>query len=171
MPEPDDTEEDVYDGYVSAQVLLPSRDGRTLGRVTRRLRDTNGIPIGRSNIFPVLDTRLYEVEFDDGAVAEYSANIIAENIYARTDPNGFYQVEMKSIVDHKKDSSALSLEDAKFTLKGTNHYRKTTKGWKLCVLWKDGSTSWERLSDLKESFPLDVAEYAVESGIDSEPAF
>jgi hypothetical protein len=23
-----------------------------------------------------------------------------------------------------------------------------TKGWKLCVKWKDGTTSWERLADL-----------------------
>jgi phosphoribosylformimino-5-aminoimidazole carboxamide ribonucleotide (ProFAR) isomerase len=29
--------------------------------------------------------------------------------------------------------------------------RKTTKGWPLCVEWKDGTTSWEHLADLKES--------------------
>jgi hypothetical protein len=31
----------------------------------------------------------------------------------------------------------------------------------LCVEWKDGTTSWERLVDLKESNPVEVAEYAV----------
>jgi hypothetical protein len=31
----------------------------------------------------------------------------------------------------------------------------------LCVEWKDGTTSWERMADLKESNPLEVAEYAV----------
>jgi hypothetical protein len=28
-----------------------------------------------------------------------------------------------------------------------------TKGWKLCVKWKDSTTSWEQLADLKESYP------------------
>ena len=49
--------------------------------------------------------------------------------------------------------------------------RKTTAGWHLCVLWKDGSTSWEWLADLKESYPVQVAEYAVAQGLDHEPAF
>ncbi len=58
-----------------------------------------------------------------------------------------------------------------FKYKGRDHIRKTTKGWKLCVEWKDKSTSWETLANLKESYPVDVAEYAVTSGIDKEPAF
>lgn len=37
--------------------------------------------------------------------------------------------------------------------------------------WRNGETSWERLSDMKESNPLEVAEYAVTVGIDHEPAF
>ena len=37
--------------------------------------------------------------------------------------------------------------------------------------WKDGSTSWEALKDLKESNPVEVAEYAVGAKIVSEPAF
>jgi hypothetical protein len=31
--------------------------------------------------------------------------------------------------------------------------------------------SWERLMDLKESNPIEVAEYAIWRGIDNEPAF
>jgi len=38
------------------------------------------------------------------------------------------------------------------------------------VKWKDESTSWETLADLKESFPIQVAEYAVCQSIDNEPA-
>jgi hypothetical protein len=37
----------------------------------------------------------------------------------------------------------------------------TTKGWKLLVEWKDGSTDLLPLKDLKESYPVQVAEYAV----------
>ena len=46
-----------------------------------------------------------------------------------------------------------------------------TKGRKLCVQWKDSSTSWEFLENLKESNPVEVAEYAVSVGILVEPAF
>jgi len=41
----------------------------------------------------------------------------------------------------------------------------------LCVQWKDGSTSWQSLEDLKEACPVAVAEYAVAQGIDNDPAF
>ncbi len=37
--------------------------------------------------------------------------------------------------------------------------------------WKDGSTSWEKLSDVKESHPLQVAEYAISMGVNHEPSF
>ena len=49
--------------------------------------------------------------------------------------------------------------------------RKTTKGWKLCIEWKDGTTTWERLADLKESNPVEVAKYAIAQGIQDKPAF
>jgi DeoR/GlpR family transcriptional regulator of sugar metabolism len=42
---------------------------------------------------------------------------------------------------------------------------------KMCVLWKDSSTSWEPLKDLKESDPVQVAEYVVANKLVSEPAF
>jgi ribosomal protein L31E len=60
-----------------------------------------------------------------------------------------------------------------YVKKGSNvHFRKSTRGWKLlCVEWRDGSTSWESLADLKESNPVEVAEYAIAKGIDQEPAF
>ena len=50
-------------------------------------------------------------------------------------------------------------------------HRRTTKGWQLLVQWKDRSTSWTPLKDLKESNPVEVAEYAVANKIPKEPAF
>jgi hypothetical protein len=48
---------------------------------------------------------------------------------------------------------------------------KTTKGWHLCVEWKDGTTSWERLADLKENNPVEVAEYAAAKSLLYNPDF
>ena len=48
---------------------------------------------------------------------------------------------------------------------------RSTAGWQVCVLWKYGSTSWGKLSDLKELHSLETAEYAVSQSLEREPAF
>ena len=47
----------------------------------------------------------------------------------------------------------------------------TTRGWEVFVSWKDGSSDWISLKDLKDSYPVQLAEYAIASGISDEPAF
>jgi hypothetical protein len=49
--------------------------------------------------------------------------------------------------------------------------KKTTDGWYLKVCWKEGSTTWETLRDLKESSPIEVAEYAMANDLCEQPAF
>ena len=87
------------------------------------------------------------------------------------DPDGNQFLLLESITDHKQDQSAVPWEDRYVTVNGRRHHRITTKGWKLCVTWRDGTSSWERLSDLKESYPIQVAEYAVGQDLTHEPAF
>ena len=41
----------------------------------------------------------------------------------------------------------------------------------MCVEWRDGSTFWEQLTDMKEAYPVLVAEYATTQEIIEEPAF
>jgi hypothetical protein len=48
---------------------------------------------------------------------------------------------------------------------------KTTNGWYFCVEWKDGTTSWERMADLKESNPVEVAENTVAKSFLDAPDF
>ena len=78
---------------------------------------------------------------------------------------------LAGIVDHRKESSAVEKKDM-YIKHGSNlQPLKTTKGWSLCIEWKDGSTSWERLADLKESNPVKIADYAVTHGLESKSAF
>ena len=49
--------------------------------------------------------------------------------------------------------------------------RKTTVVWAIQIKWNNGSTKWVKLKDLKESNPVDVAEYATARGIQEDPAF
>ena len=39
------------------------------------------------------------------------------------------------------------------------------------ISWKDGTTSWARLDNMKESFPIEVSEYACDNNIIVKPAF
>ena len=54
---------------------------------------------------------------------------------------------------------------------GAKKRRITTAGWDLRVEWIDGSSSWVPLSDVKESNPIEVAEYAVAHQLEKQPAF
>jgi hypothetical protein len=78
---------------------------------------------------------------------------------------------LKSLCDHKKDGHAVKKADAYITVKTKNPCTRPTKGWLLCVEWKDGTTTWGKLANLKESNPVEVAEYALSVGINEEPAF
>jgi hypothetical protein len=52
--------------------------------VIRRAKDGDDNPIGKHNQNPLLESRIYEVEFSNGQVLEYVANVIAENLYSHT---------------------------------------------------------------------------------------
>ena len=90
------------------------------------------------------------------------------------DTEGNEYILLQEICNHQKDGLAVAKDD-KFvqdTRGGSNAvHRRTTKGWQLLVQWKDGSTSWIPLKDLKESNPVEVAEYAVTNKIAKELVF
>ena len=79
------------------------------------VRDADGNPIGRASTNPIIDTRVYEVEFPDGTIAEYAANTIAEALYSKVDADGDRFLLLKEIVDHCKDDTAISQDDYSFT--------------------------------------------------------
>ena len=137
-----------------------------------RKRDHEGNVIGRSNANPILDTREHEVKFEDGDVTELTANAIAESMYAMCDKNGDHILLFDAIVDHKKNEKAMTRTEQKFVdSRGKQQYKRSTKGWEVCVRWKNGSTTWEKLSDFKECYPVQTAKYAATNDIDTEPAF
>ena len=81
---------DAYDDiYLNMELALPRSGGEVeFALVVKRLWDKDGLPIGTANNNPILDTRVYEVEFPDRHRASLAANIIAENLFAQVDPEG-----------------------------------------------------------------------------------
>lgn len=115
---------------------------------------------------------MYQVEFPSGDTAEYTANVIAESLYSQVDGEGHHHQLMQDIVDWKKMDDAVEEHNIfHVSHNGNIHRCHTTRGWKFCILWKDGSTSWENLKDLKESFPVQLAEYARKHDLETYPAF
>ena len=165
---------DTYGQYPQLELALLQGDSLEprLAKVTKRLKDANGIPFGTADQNPLLDTQMYEVEFADGKKASLVANYIAENLFAEIDDEGNRQVLMNEIIDYRTNGTELKQQDAFITTKtGTKHRRETTKGWELLIEWKDGSTTWVSLMDIKESYLVQVAEFALGSHISMEPAF
>ena len=79
---------------------------------------------------------------------------------------------LDSIVDVRKSKDAVSKEDAYvMSSNGVRRRKETTKGWDVLCQWKDGLTTWNKLKDVKDSYPVELAEHAVNNKVDDEPAF
>ncbi len=157
-PEIEDYTPEAYDALISAELMLPKGDILLPAKVMSRKRDENGNPIGVSNTNPILDTRVYEVQFSDGYSESYAANTIIENMYAQVDPEGNHFLLMDEIIDHKSDNTAMKQSKELDDIHTEINKRKSTKGWYLKVRWKEVTTTWETLRNLKESNPLEVSE-------------
>ena len=76
------------------------------------------------------------------------------------------------IIDQRQDVNTIGKGDA-FT-KTPNRMKRikmTTSGWQLCIQWKDGSTNWVVLKDIKKSYPVGLAYYVKRMKIDDGPLF
>ncbi len=162
---------EAFDNDLSAHIVA-DRGGEMLrGIVKSRKRDSDEKPVGSSNPNPILDTREYVVCFEDGTEDTYTANLIAECIYSLIDESGQQLLLMQENIDHKKTSGAISKEDSYYSTKSGPKLKRTTCGWRLLVEWKDGTSSWVSLADIKYSYPVQVADCVVANKLTQEPAF
>ena len=175
LPEADDLDIDNFDKYVGARVILDDRDNdggniatKPVATVIRRSVDVYGNPIGQAHSNPLLDTREFDIELENGEMEKILANKIAENLYSQLDDEGREILHFRGIVDHKSDGSAVTKDNG---LDARGKPKKTTRGWKILVEWKDETTTWIDMKDVKEANPVELAEYALANGIDEEPAF
>ena len=132
---PDEIEEapiptlEASDTYVGVAIQLPRAGGEARGRVKKRARDNDGNVIGRAHERPILDTRQYIFEFEDGEEAELAANVIAQSMYAQCDPDGNQYVMFDSFVDFRRSADAFRPADQKvLKADGRSFMRRTTAG-------------------------------------------
>ena len=78
-----------YDGLIGAELYMPSMDGSfTRGEVIKKVKGNDGNTIDRYHENPLIDTSKYEAVLEDGSLAQYTTNIIAENIFSQADSEG-----------------------------------------------------------------------------------
>jgi hypothetical protein len=135
--------------------MLHYRDPRIIRHARAEIINNwrDGLPIGRANNNPILDTRMNEAEYPGGHKASLAANAIAENMFAQVDDEGNRHVLFEEIVDHRTDAGTeVKQQDAFLTTSnGNRRRRETTKGWEILIPWKDSSTTWVSMKDIKNS--------------------
>ena len=133
-------QQSIADLLINADVLLDQGETQQMARVIRRSIDAEGKVIG--NLDGSLKTLVYDVEFPDGALKQYSGNVIAENLLSQVDQSGYHTQHLRRILAHKRLDGAVSKEDGYFTTKrGVRRRCQTTVGWTFLCEWRDGTSS------------------------------
>ena len=97
------------DNLIGVQVSLPGKDVvPLLATVQKRKLYYKGYPIGSPNANPILDSRIYELEFLDGRVEEYSVNVIIENMLDQVGNNDWDTSMFDELISIRKGRDAIN---------------------------------------------------------------
>ena len=73
---------------MNSSVMLTIGNTYARGKVVGIRIDADGNSVGRTNNNPILDTRKYRDEVDNGEVSKLTGNFIAKSVYAACDDSG-----------------------------------------------------------------------------------
>jgi hypothetical protein len=96
---------------INAEIFLPHGDRHEIAKVIGRKRNSDGLYIGRKHSNPVLDSRIFVVEFPDGDQKDITYNIIAEHLFSQVDSEGNQFRLFKEIVNHRRPKRAVEKSD------------------------------------------------------------
>ena len=156
----------LVDVFVNPIVFLQESKGYegsnlVQAKVIRHFCDEDGNITCNANIQPELNTMMYGVEFPNGEILPYAANVMADNIQAQVDPDKQRYVIFDSIIDYHVDNGvAIAKENMYRFVNGQRTMQRSTAEVKFLCLLKKGSEQWFSLKYLKEFNPVLSAEYA-----------
>ena len=105
------------DTLIQAKLFLPHGEEFLADKVNRLTLDENGKVMGKHSDNPILNTLMYEVELPDGKICPYTANVVADNIYAQVDSEGIRTNINDAIINHFTNGHAVSKNDQYFITK------------------------------------------------------
>jgi hypothetical protein len=119
---------EISDAHLLNMELALPRDGEgpEFARVTKRLRDDDGNPIGLASNNLIADTRVCEVEYFDGHTTTMSAKKIAECMFTQVDREGGQLLLLDEVVNHRTTKDAIIQVDA-FTHTSNGRRRRKQK--------------------------------------------
>ena len=174
VPLAEDDVEATPDPYLHMEFTLPRGvDGAPVNyEVKKRVIDDDGKPKGIWTNNYMTDTAEYVVADLDGNEQVITANVIAENLLAQMDDEGYRHLRHDEILDVKTYKDAVPKERGlRVNHHGTITSVRTLKGWHVLARWKGGMMEWVELKDMKDSYPVEMAEFAVAYQIQEEPVF
>ena len=89
----------AYYKLIKSEVQLQHNNEMIYGKFKQRALNPDGQTTGSYDENPMIISIIYEVEFEDGHVKEYTANTIAENILTQVDSYGFTLATMEEIIE------------------------------------------------------------------------
>ena len=93
----------ALDEYIVDEIVITGRDVLTvLGKVMNNKQDASINPIGKKNSNPILDTRIYELDFPDKCIEEFLVNVLAKNLSNHTESDSWYTGMIDEVIDIKK---------------------------------------------------------------------
>ena len=159
------------DELTGMEVYLSHGDRTEIAKVLGRKRNTEGNFVGRKHSNPILDSRVFTVEFPDGEQKDIGYNILAEHLHSQMDDEGNVYKLFRGIIGHRKKAGAVDKADQYRQVGNKQVKKKTLAGWDIEVEWVDGSSSWFPLKEVKNSNSVELAEYAMHNRLNLEPAF
>ena len=153
------------------EVYLSHGDHTELAKVLGRKRNADGNFVGQKHSNPILDSRVFVVEFPDGEQKDIGYNILAEHLHSQMDNEGNVYKLFWGIIGHRKKAGAVDKADQYRQVGNKQVKKKTLAGWDIEVEWVDGSSSWFPLKEVKNSNSVELAEYAMHNRLNLEPAF
>ena len=100
-PEADD--EEAVDKYLNVELILDvSSVNEWQGHVVECSQGLDSKAVGCAHANPFFDTREYDIEFTDGSVDNYTANVIAEKSFAQVYDEGNQYLLMNKITYHRR---------------------------------------------------------------------
>ena len=120
-------------------------------RFNKHKRDASGNTIVEKNSNPILDSRMYVLEFPYGRKEDFS-----ENLLNQADLDGSETGQIDEVIDIKKYLSiAVAKEGGTFiTASGQERDIVITNGWDVHIHCKDQSTSWIPMAEVKSGNPI-----------------
>ena len=169
---PLDDEDAGIDHYLHSELIFEEGGVARFSRVVERAKHPDGHKIGSPHCNPMFDTREYIVEFPDRSRERFTANNIALNLYAQCDSEGRMFRNFEEIINYCVTDKALKCDDRFRTAANRDRVpKKNLQGHKVCVQYRGGETEWLSLKLVKDSNPIEMAEYAVANGLQDNPAF